>query len=394
MPQWKSKIRKGENATTNFSGVWCTMKSKGVNVYTESVYNPNPTGYPHCTRLNSGNICVNNNIYSPGFHPSLSVTLRPSVDNRARQQFYKKLRQTQQQFSALTFAGELKETLHMLRNPAVALLGSAQGYLAELKRIKRRSPKAWTKSIGGTWLEYSFGWVPLINDCKDAAKALERLGLPRTMRISAGSQGEEDVTKATVGTAGQSTSQVNGGNFFKLTATRIESCTVRYRAALRAKADVATWGDEQWSLFGFTPRDILPTAWELLPWSFLADYFTNIGDIINSAVTDTSELAWTSRTEITSVLNTLQMDPVFERSIPGPDFRIVGHGGSSGRAELTRKEVTRNSVSGVPIPTLSFEIALSYGQKANCAALLTNALSLHSQSPRRGLKPFLGIFTI
>jgi len=39
----------------------------------------------------------------------------------------------------------------------------------------------------------------------------------------------------------------------------------------------------------------VPTLWEILPWSFVVDYFTNAGDVINAYSTLSSSIAWRSQ---------------------------------------------------------------------------------------------------
>jgi hypothetical protein len=52
-------------------------------------------------------------------------------------------------------------------------------------------------------------------------------------------------------------------------------------------------------LLQLTPKDFLPTAWDLLPFSFIADYFANIGDIINAVSLLGTNYVFTCRTERT-----------------------------------------------------------------------------------------------
>jgi hypothetical protein len=49
--------------------------------------------------------------------------------------------------------------------------------------------------------------------------------------------------------------------------------------------------------FGLLPKNFLPTAWELIPYSFLVDYFTNISTIIDAWSFINGNLAWAYKTE-------------------------------------------------------------------------------------------------
>lgn len=57
--------------------------------------------------------------------------------------------------------------------------------------------------------------------------------------------------------------------------------------------------DRDWQpVFGANLLNFVPTVYELLPWSFLVDYFVNVNEVISSTFTDTSNLKWSSKTII------------------------------------------------------------------------------------------------
>jgi hypothetical protein len=50
---------------------------------------------------------------------------------------------------------------------------------------------------------------------------------------------------------------------------------------------------ENW---GFSPDNFVPTIYNLIPWSFLVDYFSNIGDVIDAMSIRNVGLAWGCKT--------------------------------------------------------------------------------------------------
>jgi hypothetical protein len=312
--------------------------------------------------------------------PTISTSF---CDNQARAKFYKKLRKEAVQMSGPTFLGELQEALHMLRRPAGALYGHARDYSKAIQRAKKSDPKNWRQKLSGLWLEYSFGWVPLISDCQDAVKAWSRLGEKRPGKpISVSFQAYYDThadpnfDNATLAIGSMPHAYVH------TEAYASETHTVRYKGVLKPQAEMTKWDD--WSLFGFTPSEFIPTAWELLPWSFLVDYFTNIGDILTSSVTDTSRVLWVNKTvrQETIYRGRMTCDAARLRAAFNSNWD-TSVSGNPGAFELKRKVITRSANSGISLPRFQFDFNLSDGQLGNIAALIGQMNTVHPQNLRQ-----------
>lgn len=387
LPNWHKIIEDGGNATTAMTAVWDTDDSEPANCYVR--YNNNGNKNDWGIRRNSGDIVLHNtDRIMPRFNPSVSSTF---VDNLARANFYGKLRDVNTQFYGITALGELRETAKMLRRPAAALWGKANGYYDALSKAKRASPKHWTKTLSGLWLEHSFGWLPLINDAKDIVKAYHRLHeKPKSKIISAGSKKSYDRSSELVPgnwTAGTEyrTRFCNGGCKFDGTARLIEHVAVRYKGKIAARVGAPRW--DNWALFGFTPSEFAPSAWELMPWSFLVDYFTNIGDIISATCTSDATVCFVNRTEIhfTDYQMRFWLDAkeTARTSIAFNNGKLEGSYGSGGSCRKTRRTVSRQPNSGISLPRLQLSWDLSDGQLGNIAALLGQSRALHPQNAPR-----------
>lgn len=382
LPNWKKIIESGGNATTNLTARWESIESRHMPY--SHVLCHNSAGDIDCRVW--GDIAVNNSrrLFFP-FAPSVSTSF---VDNLARAKFYKNLAMMRTRFQGLTFLGELNESLHMLRRPAAALWDSTLGYLSALRKRKRASPRYWTKSASGLWLEYSFGWLPLINDCKDAVAAWSTLTQPRprTAKVLGSVRKEYDTStrlNSLVWCGAGQTSLIN--TVIAMTcdlAFLKERVTVRYKGAIRSQVEAPQW--DNWALFGFEPKQFLPTAWELLPWSFLVDYFTNIGDILSATVTDTRDLIWVNKTVIqeTEGQFAAHINSDATASFIGSGTTVVIPSSQDCRAVVRRKDVTRTANSGISLPRLQFNFDLTDGQLGNIAALLGQARALHPQNIR------------
>jgi hypothetical protein len=272
----------------------------------------------------------------------------------------------------------------LLRHPTKTLHNLASDFLGRAKKRKRANPKGWMKDLGGLWLENSFGWQPLLNDISDAYKAYKRFTTPvHTVKISAGAKKRWDLssTLSGFGKTG-ATAQLDQGCYFRnRRSVYFESHIVRYKGALRARLDCPQWGDT--SLFGFNPKEFIPAAWELLPWSFLVDYFTNIGDILDASITSERDLDYVNVSQIkfTELNRILELAPDLVPFAPPNNWTATSWSGSPVTYATSRKDVTRLANVGLSMPTLQFNFSLSDGQLGNCAALLAQANDLHPQSP-------------
>lgn len=376
MPYWKQKIKAGQDATTPFSGRFDSAEiERGACSWSYS--NPNaPFGGNGAKGEDHGDLVFANGVSNPTFiPPSIDIS---ATDSAARGKFYKELRSRAVQVSGPTFLGELRETVHMIKRPAGALYSKAHGYLDALSKSKRSNPKAWLQNLSGLWLEQSFGWAPLIKDLEDGAKAWERAREPRFQKgINKSFKETKDTTSALPPEfRGQSSIQLPSGVRILINGECTDEANVRYKGAIKAQADATPW--DNWALFGFTPSEFVPTAWELLPWSFLIDYFTNIGDILTALVTDTTSVVYAVRTQRTKT--TFAGRPSWYDSNALKSAGWIGGGTVSGcRFKLERKDFTRASVASVSLPTFRFDMSLGQGQLLNIAALLGQARALHPQ---------------
>jgi hypothetical protein len=303
----------------------------------------------------------------------------PSVaDSRAASKFLSAVRAAQVAVSGPTFLGEIKDTIRMFRKPAGALQEGIQRYLDELKRanaenkrryFNKRKP-AYLRNLShiasGLWLERSFGWLPLLNDINDARTAYNNLfEIDRVIYCSGG--GHDAKLKQTYAM----NQNIVGGGYLsmRITGKLTEHDVVRYRGAVHAQA-VSTARDRL-AQYGFTPSEFIPAAWEVLPWSFLADYFVNIGDLISAAVTDTANFAWVNRSHVTKadLVQTWILDRDVLESVLGKK-NLLNFYASPGFARWRTSTVGRGP-SGVPTPSLSFYLPRSDGRLLNIASLLT-----------------------
>lgn len=377
-PRWRQRIKNRQDATTAFQASWTNYRGDFLFSLDATVYILSPvTGYviDKSTTSMSGNWMRFTSIANP---TSLTET---EANNQALKYFVERASAVQRSFRGLTNAGELGEALRMIRNPAKALRKGLDDYLdlAKKRAIKasrnsskntkqgrRKSPSSVRRALSDTWLENSFGWQPLLGSIDDGAKALARLNYHQYQPIER------------VSARGQShiLSEASGSNFahgaaeFTSRERTMQSVEIQYKAGVKCSVPNARPARE----LGFTPSEFIPTAWELLPWSFVADYFTNIGDIIDGYAFHVTSLAWCAKTVRKRALKT-SIDPRGACNISGgyviPGFVYF----RPGKPSLERKTVNRTAFAGTFVPDFQFELPGMGTKWINLAALSNKSQS-------------------
>lgn len=190
-----------------------------------------------------------------------------SFDNNSKLAVMAKLieRAKSHDFNLAVNAAQGKQLVNMvalnLRKLTRSLVALRHGKFDVAARQLGVSPKKNTSlkttDISGRWLELQYGWLPVLSDTFEAAKAFEAISNgPRTMRVSAAAK-RGDRSKETNGIVQWSWDSRSS-----------------YRISLEMTEEMAA--ERQLGLF-----DPLSVAWEIVPYSFVIDWFLPIGTYLS-----------------------------------------------------------------------------------------------------------------
>jgi hypothetical protein len=319
---YKDLIKEGRNAASDY--LLDVQRAKSLNGFQLLQYDKPGNFYSPFRESNVGIVASH---LVPFNHLGVNTA---GADNEALSRIYTRIRTERSHMNGMNFLGELRETIQLIRKPAAALTKKVNQLLTTLHKKKQRLGQVppsrrsdeWSKVFSGSLLEANFGWSPLISDIRAIAETAARIAVepPKRTRITATAETSSSVIypanpykcmNTVLGWWGT----VNGSGRLstKYTCKITVGLNWPQECALSATKGLAT-------VFGFTAENLIPTLYELTPFSFLADYFSNLGSVIEGATTDTSNVLWSTRVKKTqSLLEWLEV-PVD----PGPTLAATG----------------------------------------------------------------------
>lgn len=134
------------------------------------------------------------------------------------------------------------------------------------KSLNTKLKKA--KSFGDQWLELHFGWVPAVQDIGNSLKTLSKTDFGTRRVRSSNTMNFRD----SASTHGPGDGQLSSWS-------RDVTMSVRMQANVRVSNSNAYLANQ------FGVANPLSVAWEAVPYSFVVDWFSNVGQCIN-AMTD------------------------------------------------------------------------------------------------------------
>lgn len=219
----------------------------------------------------------------------------------------------------------------------------------------RNAKKPRGSSVTSRWLELQYGWKPLLGDVYGSVDALAKRD-KSDWRVTGKGTIFEDVYEEAV--VRPNTSAYQSGRVVMVG-----------KKGVFVRIDALPQNELLTSLSALGVTNPLEIAWELVPFSFVADWFLPVGDYLSSL---DAMLGYgpadCSISRLVKVDSLFTIDPFFEKLGSYPHTRTYRSGKS--RREYVR--MSRAVPDSVPLPSLPrFKDPVSLGHMANALSLLT-----------------------
>lgn len=314
------------------------------------------------TGKSGGALAVAGNAYPSGSWETWATPIPLDANDQIK--LVNKLREKLQgsDFNMSVFLGEGHQTLRMIGDTAITLAKAIRelkslkptAFISAARQLGVHAPKGsgtrrvTVDNISSRWLELQYGWKPLLDDVKNGAEQLaHHLNVPfsSTYRVSVR---KEQTVKV------QSLSAISGGPV-DWVGTSVKSSRRSLVARISEPPTIP-------QLLGLMDPELV--AWELLPYSFVADWFAPIGPWLQARAL-ASRLKGTFITS--DKLDSMSTGLVFTKG-------VIPLGTTTTRYANTRFTRSISTSLAVPMPNVKpLEKALSLQHCLNGLALLANA---------------------
>lgn len=237
-------------------------------------------------------------------------------------------------FALLVRKGNFKEANKVLRSRE-GLFGGRHQYLPSSNKwraMERRKPGYWKDHFTDIWLEYSYGWRPLLGDIYGAAELLAHMHLENKPSVVRGAAKRENLEVLLADTEG---------------LHAVGNVKSDYKALCVLQFDMTDTALSALRQTGISNPALL--AWELLPYSFVLDWFVPVGQYLEnlnasaglkflrgstslmtkwdgSASTKTDGSVYSRCDPFTATLKAAQLYRVVHTDFPGAALGSFGYG--------------------------------------------------------------------
>jgi hypothetical protein len=268
---FRKRVARGEVILSDFQLSDETLEN-GITSFTLGpYYHSDPTKWPHGYKETVSIIAQSmiDNVCPPLLDLSMDG---PGMEALALQKAYARMNESA--FMSGVAVSELSETVGMLRRP----LGGAQDLLKRMLKNRSRfigkTAMSVIRATKNTWLEYRYGWKPLLMDAESIATLAKkkREACVRRRLVVRAAEGHQISDE-------QSFSQqpLSWNSSWRLSGAVRHSSEFRANAGVIFDVKSRTAYQELAADSGIRARDLPATIWEMIPYSFVVDWFVGVG---------------------------------------------------------------------------------------------------------------------
>lgn len=212
-------------------------------------------------------------LFPRAFNPTAAHDLQ--LQNLALSRLKRKLSSNIGDYQGLVPLVELKDMRSLIRNTA-RLSTTMLKSLIDIKRTRGRSAFKWASSA---WLNFSFGVKPLISETQSLSESIASYLARNDHTVRLTGYSSKDWSSSYVASyTGAYGAPLN------LVYTDLHQLSYRYSGAMNLEISAANnYGIVDH--FGFEFAALPSVAWELIPYSWVVDYFSNFGEYLEDRFT-------------------------------------------------------------------------------------------------------------
>lgn len=386
VPAWFRLVREGLNATSPLTGTLRTVQASKCFVEVSTTNTVGSPGNYRCTEWKGYP------FYAIPTSDPPSDAVISDIRNAALAKFYANVAKDRNNSQYGETLGEWRETVRAIRSPMKGIVDFIKRYRKSSKkrlkwiterrrgRLRRfvgrdrdfrnegRTARLLATSLADMRLEFKFGWEPLVKTTNEAVKAmLDRWDHPNRV-ITQGKAGSDYN-----GVASESTLFTHENYRVSQAVKTFSRYEHRFRACIWTGAVNGNIGVQQ--TLGLLPEDWFPTVYELFPWSFVLDYFLQVGDLINAVSFRRSSIIWGVEDKRTFTrkeygVPIIRIDPNVGGYATYKPLKLNSWGGDC-KTEI--KSITRSDILQVSLlPDLYWHMPFNRGAWYNMASIFTS----------------------
>lgn len=353
-PGWRDRIAKGTDASSAYSRT-VIQPGSPARVVAKAHFDRKANNYTIVTSYDAV-------VWG---QPSVLYTTDAETSARAVRGIKRQLQSRTGSMKLMAPLGELGE----LRRLIIQATFLTTNFVTSLLRAKKTYGRTVYRNFTENWLGFNFALAPLVRDVStlgnSIASYLARQDLRTRLTASATTRGSYTYTPAT---------SVSAPRFFKeLKAVGEAHYELSYRITGGFFADIRS--AEDYTLLehlGLGLRDIPAALWELTAFSWMFDYFTNIGDFLEDTFSSppglTSYLVSTRRYKMQAVHTFLPIPQPYSAN------NFIVDQAVGGTATYDIFQMQRTVLGSLPHAPLYFKSAETIGR--NALPKLLNLLSV------------------